>query len=273
MASELQQVTRAPGTLDRITPLILTYNEAPNIGRVLDRLGWAKRIVVIDSASTDATREIVARYPAAEFIVRPFDNHADQWNFGLAQVRTDWVLSLDADYILTEAFTSELSRLALDDGTMGYEASFIYCIYGRELRASLYPPRVLVHRLDRSTHYNEGHTQRLRIDGPVLPIRARVLHDDHKPLARWLTSQQAYARREADFLLSLPPGAATLRQRLRLLGFLTPPLIFFYTLFAKRCILDGWPGLLYVLQRTVAETMIALEIIDRKVRARRAGQQ
>jgi glycosyltransferase involved in cell wall biosynthesis len=42
--------------LDQITPLILTYNEAPNIQRTLDNLAWASQIIVIDSYSTDAAR-------------------------------------------------------------------------------------------------------------------------------------------------------------------------------------------------------------------------
>ena len=254
--------------LGRITPLILTLNEAPNIGRTIDALTWAKRIVVVDSGSTDETLAIVARCPAVEVVHRPFDNHADQWNFGLAQIPADWVLCLDADYILTGEFIDELSRLDLDGAPSGNEASFVYCVHGRPLSASLYPPRVILFRRDRATHYNEGHTQRLKIDGAIQRLESKVRHDDWKPLSRWLSSQQNYARKEADFLLSLPKGAATFSQRLRLIGCVTPVLVFFYTLIVKRCLLDGWPGCLYVLQRTLAETMIALEIIDRRLRGR-----
>ena len=49
--------------LDTITPLILVYNEAPNIERTLQPLQWASRIVAIDSYSTDATLDILKRYP------------------------------------------------------------------------------------------------------------------------------------------------------------------------------------------------------------------
>jgi hypothetical protein len=43
-------------------------------------------------------------------------------------------------------------------------------------------------------------------------------------------------------------------------------LVFFDTLLIKGCIFEGWPGWLYVLQRTLAEIMIAIEIIDRRLR-------
>ena len=71
-----------------VTPLILTYNEAPNIGRVLNCLGWAEEIVIVDSFSTDETREIAHRFKNVRWIDRAFDDHTSQWNSGLAQVST-----------------------------------------------------------------------------------------------------------------------------------------------------------------------------------------
>ena len=57
---------------------------------------------MIDSGSTDKTVEMVRSYPQAEIIHRDFDDCASQWNFGNAKVNSDWVLSLDADYELSE---------------------------------------------------------------------------------------------------------------------------------------------------------------------------
>ena len=66
--------------LDDITPLVLTYNEAPNLSRTLARLTWAREVVVLDSGSTDATHEIAAQFPNVRFEVRAFDDHTTQWN-------------------------------------------------------------------------------------------------------------------------------------------------------------------------------------------------
>ena len=75
--------------LENITPLILTYNEAPNIDRTLKKLSWAKQIVVIDSYSTDETLENLAFYPQVKVFKRKFDTHATQWNYGLEQVNSE----------------------------------------------------------------------------------------------------------------------------------------------------------------------------------------
>src|SRR6266699_2830500 len=99
--------------LDHITPLILTYNEAPNIRRTLEQLRWARDIVVVDSFSDDETLEIVSSFPQARVFQRQFDSFASQCNFGLREtgIDSEWVLSLDADYILTPELIKEMAAL------------------------------------------------------------------------------------------------------------------------------------------------------------------
>src|ERR1041384_386635 len=97
---------------NEVTVLILTFNEAPNIGRALERLSWAKEILIIDSGSTDGTLiSAQAAHPNVKVVTRPFDSFAGQCNFGLERITTEWVLSMDADYILSPEFISELARL------------------------------------------------------------------------------------------------------------------------------------------------------------------
>ena len=106
----------------------------------------------------------------------------------------------------------------------------------------------------------------MTIDGEVRGLAGVLYHDDRKPLARWVSSQQRYAREEADHLLGSPPAALTRADRLRRLGWPMPLGILFYTLIVKGCLLDGWPGWYYALQRLFAETLIALELLGRRLR-------
>lgn len=252
--------------LDDITPLVITYNEAANIARTLDRLVWARRIVVIDSGSTDETLEIIRSYPQAEVIHRPFDDFACQCNFGIAQVATAWVLSLDADYELSEELVTELRNLRPDASIAGYRARFIYRIYGRPLRGTLYPPRTVLYQKDRGSYRNEGHGHRVVVAGKIAPLSGAIFHDDRKPLAGWIASQQGYARREAEHLLASDRKALGRIDRIRLAAWPAPAAVFIYTLFFKGCLLDGWRGWYYALQRLLAETMIALEVVDQRLR-------
>ena len=251
--------------LDQITPLIITYNEAPNIRRSLEKLRWAQRIVVIDSGSTDETLTILASYPQVTVIQHRFSDFASQCNFGLTQVTSPWVLSLDADYELSDALVEELGTLALDSGPAGYQVRFVYRIYGRPLRGTLYPPRTVLYRKDRARYRNEGHGHRVILDGKVQRLEGLIYHYDRKPLARWLASQQSYALKEVSYLTEARTTPLTRTDRIRRTAWLAPIGVFFYTLILKGCLFDGWPGWVYVLQRVVAEAMIALNLIERRL--------
>ncbi|MGC4095636.1 MAG: glycosyltransferase family 2 protein [Nitrospira sp.] len=192
---------------DCVTPLILTWNEAPNITRCLDKLRWAKRVVVIDSGSTDNTEQLARAFSNVEFIVRSFDNHTAQWNFGLAQIASPWVLSMDADYILDSDFEQELATRTVELTISAWMARFHYVISGLRLRGSLYPPRAVLFQKAKCRYVPDGHTQRLEIEGPSSFLNAVIDHDDRKPLSRWILSQDAYAKLEAVKLMEADLGA------------------------------------------------------------------
>ncbi len=253
--------------LDQITPLIITFDEAPNIGRVLEKLTWAQRIVVIDSGSTDGTLNILKGYPQVSVINRPFVEFAGQCNFGLTQVSTLWVLSLDADYELSDDLVAELRTLSPGGQTAGYRARFVYRIFGRPLRGTLYPPRTVLYRKDLARYSNEGHGHQVTVNGEVTELKNVIYHDDRKPLARWISSQQRYAREEANYLLGSSGAKLSRIDKIRAIGWPAPILVLFYTLFAKGCIFDGWPGWHYALQRLIFEVLTAIEVVDRRLRS------
>jgi glycosyltransferase involved in cell wall biosynthesis len=253
---------------DEITPLLITYNEAANIGRTLDKLRWAKRIVVIDSGSTDESLAIMKTCAQVEVIEHAFVDFASQCNFGLNQITTRWVLSLDADYQLSDTLIEELASLQPSDGVFGYRARFVYRVHGHPLRGTLYPPRTVLYRKDRGQYRQEGHGHRVSGTGQVLPLRGVIYHDDRKPLARWAESQRRYAREEAEYLLAREPRSLGRTDRLRRMGWPAPLGVLPYTLLLKGCLFDGWPGWYYGFQRLAAETLIALEINDRRLRRR-----
>jgi len=252
--------------LEHITPLIITYNEAPNIRRTLDKLGWARRIVVVDSGSTDETLNILRSHSRVDVLSRPFSDFASQCNFGLTQVTSPWVLSLDADYQLSDDLVSEIKSLSPAYDVGGYIVRFIYRIYGHSLRGSLYPPRVVLYRKNQAVYRNEGHGHRVTVSGRVVPLVAPIYHDDRKSLSHWFASQQRYARQEVEHLISSDRTKLSKTDRIRLAAWPAPLGVAIYTLVIKGCLLDGWPGWFYALQRTLAEIIMALEIIDERLR-------
>lgn len=249
----------------KITPMILTFNEEANIARTLEKLAWAPDILIIDSGSTDATLEIIRQWPQVRVVTRAFDSFADQCNFGLEQIRTDWVLSLDADYVLTDELVKELQALQEEPEVAGYTSRFTYCVHGRPLRASLYPPRTVLYKRSLAGYVNDGHGHKVRIRGLIRPLQATMLHDDRKPLDRWLAGQVRYSRSEACKLLGTKRQDLNLPDRIRCGIWYAPLIVLGYTLFAKGLVLDGWPGWFYAFQRTLAEIMLSLRLLERKL--------
>ncbi len=107
-------------TLEQVTPLILTFNEEANIVRVLDSLKWARQILVVDSFSKDRTMDILRSDPRIRVCQRAFDSFEAQCNYGLKLVETEWVFSMDADYVVTDPLADEMALTIADPKMDGY---------------------------------------------------------------------------------------------------------------------------------------------------------
>jgi glycosyltransferase involved in cell wall biosynthesis len=245
--------------LAQITPLILTYNEAPNIARTLNSVSWAQDIVVVDSFSNDKTVEIVRSFPHVRLFQRAFDCHSNQWEFGLREtgISTPWVLALDADYVVSSELTRELEHLEPGADTVGYRANFLYCVNGKKLRSGIYPPVTVLYRRDAASYVQDGHTQRVALQGSIENLSVPVLHDDRKSLKHWFASQARYTQLEAEKLRAANPSDLGLADRMRRWRIVAPPAMLVYCLIVRGGIFDGWAGLYYAFQRAMAELMLS----------------
>ena len=251
--------------LEKITTLILAYNEAPNIRRTLQRLTWANSIVVIDSYSTDETLEILYSIPQVEVFQRKFDSFAAQCNYGLEKIASEWVLSLDADYVLTDELIDELKRLQPEGEVNSYSAQFKYCVFGKPLHGTLLPPRKVLYKREKATYENDGHAHRVNVEGKSATLSSYIHHDDRKPLSRWLWAQDRYMIIEAKKLTHTSDDELSLGDKIRKQKILAPFIILFYCLILKGGILDGWHGWYYAFQRMLAETLLSIRLIEYKL--------
>ena len=250
--------------LTDITPVILTYNEEANIGRVLGKLSWAREVVIVDSHSTDRTPHIIGEFPNTRVFPHVFENHAAQWTYAATQtgIATDWILTLDSDYVLSKELIEELSKIDPGEDVAGWEASFRYFIHGHALRRSIYPPRIILCRRDRAHFYQDGHTQRLAVTGCVRRLQNPVFHDDRKSLTQWVAAQDRYARLERAKLRTTDRAELAIADRLRVHGILAPVAVLLHCLFVKGLIFHGFSGWYYTYQRAIAEFLLSLYVME-----------
>jgi glycosyltransferase involved in cell wall biosynthesis len=259
--------------LQSVDVLVLTYNEEANIARTLDALKRFPRVVLLDSGSTDRTLQIAREYSNVRVCTHAFENHAAQWNWGLTGcgLTSPWLLALDADYVLDPELVDEIAALAPQPDVGGWRVRFRYCVHGRALSASLYPPVVILFRREQARYVQEGHTQRLVPAGRVLPLAGKVSHDDRKSFSVWLAAQDRYARIECEALRSTPWSALNWRDRIRRMVVIAPWLVPLYCLTVGRGLFDGRAGLFYALQRGIAEAILSAHLLGREITGREAG--
>ncbi len=259
--------------LDQLTPLILTYNESPNIRRTLQALTWAKEIIVVDSFSSDETLDILHEYPQIRIFQRVFESFADQCNFGLSKINTEWVLSLDADYLLTQELIEEIVNIPADTIVNSFSIKFKYCVFGKPLKGTLLPPRRVLYRSRSASYRNDGHGHRVDVNGTSQQLSSYIHHDDRKPLSRWLWAQDRYMVLETQKLLSTPVSELSLGDKIRRTKILGPIVVLLYCLFLKQGLWDGWHGWYYAFQRCLAEILLAIHLIEAENLKKRASEE
>lgn len=270
----------------KISALILTFNEECNIRNCLESIRDLDDILVVDSGSTDQTCAYAKEY-GARILTRPFDNFANQRNFGLDEgnLKNDWVLHLDADEVTTKEFLDTIMSLKPSSEIEGYRAPSKIIWNGHWLRYSgIYPTYQVGLARQRMRFRQVGHGQREALSlEKIATLSEPYLHYNlSHGLAHWLRRHIVYAEAEAVQLLSERAGKApyireliasnsTIRRRAlkqfvnRLPIILRPLLRFIHSYFIRRGFLDGRVGLQYALMLACYETMIVSHVLDKKI--------
>ena len=187
----------------RLSVIIITRNEAANIGDCLDSVKFADEHIVVDDNSNDATAEIAAR-KGARVVTHAFRGFGEQKNFALSLAEGDWVLSLDADERVTPSLRAEIETSIGRPGPDGYEFPRLSSFCGRPMRHSgWYPDYVL--RLFRRGHArftDDAVHERVVCDGPVARLREPLLHTPVVRLEDALSRMDRYSTAGAEMLVA-----------------------------------------------------------------------
>jgi glycosyltransferase involved in cell wall biosynthesis len=248
-----------------ISVLILTLDEEINIASCLESVRWCDDVVVLDSLSRDATREI-ARSAGARVVERRFDDWASHQNWAVRSIefRHPWVLYLDADERCRDDLRDEArARATREAPESAFRIRRRDYLMGQWLRhAQLYPTWLVRLFRPERVRYERLVNPVATVDGPIGALHA---HIDHYPFSHgvghWIARHNRYSDLEAIELRKLTAGAPSsgvrdvlssdpnLRRRaLKDLFYRMParPLAkFFYYYVWRRGFLDGQPGLMY----------------------------
>ncbi len=271
------------------TVIILTKNEETDIERCIRSVeGWVKRIVIVDSGSTDRTVEIAERLGVEIVRHEPFVDYGRQFNWAIdnLRIKTTWVFRFDADEVITPELRKELEKElehhATDDVSgfmMRYKVEFMgrYLMHG-----GFYPfQKITIFKYGKGRFEERAMGEHIVLsEGRCVYLRNDAIHHTLKTLDLYINKHNWYATREVQdyfdvrsgrenaLLDGQPERAKKLRDGLyyRLPMFLRAKLFFWYRYYLRLGFLDGTPGYIFAfLQAYWYRTLVDAKIYERNL--------
>ena len=168
-----------------ISVAVIAKNEADRIGDLLNSADFADEVIVVDSGSSDGTQEL-CRKMGAKVIFNPWPGHVAQKQFALESTKNEWILSLDADEMVSEALVQEILEAVknADSNVSGFSMPRLSKYLGRWIKhGGWYPDRkVRLVRRGRGTWKGVNPHDKLVADGKVVRLKNPIYHHVYRDI-------------------------------------------------------------------------------------------
>lgn len=223
----------------KITATVITLNEERRIGQALASVAWADEIVVVDSGSTDATRDIARQY-TDRVLVHDWPGYAAQKNRAAAEASNDWIFSLDADECVTPELAASIAAVRDRGPTApGYRAARRAWYIDRWIRHGGWYPDWQTRLYDRRRAQFEGPFvhESVSLPEPPATLAGDIEHHTVESLS------DHHRRIDGYTTLAARQRVASGRRFSAARAVLQPPVTFLQTYLLKQGFRDGAAGL------------------------------
>jgi len=189
-------------TPHRLSVVMIVKNEAHNLAISLPPLvALADEIIILDSGSTDNSRQLAEQYGAKWFVNTDWQGFGRQRQIAQSYATGDWILALDAD----EEITDELKQSILQaiqqkpDNTV-YGIKRIDCIFGHEIDNPHWAIKAHWRLYPKSFGYNDNlvHESVVLNDAKTAVLKGFMRHHTAETPLFWLSKRLEYAKAWAD---------------------------------------------------------------------------
>ncbi|MFO0830256.1 MAG: glycosyltransferase family 2 protein [Phycisphaerales bacterium] len=270
-----------------IEVVIPAFNEEVNLPHALRSVvGWADRVWVVDSESTDRTRDIATQM-GASVVVQPWLGYARQKNWALDNLpfQSDWVFILDSDEAITDALREEMlgvaGRPASGVPEAGYYVNRLTYFLNRPIRHCGYYPSYNLRFFKRGrARYEEREVhEHMIVDGTTARLRHDMTHEDRRGLEHLIAKHNRYSTLEArelrrEQLSAEKKELPELERGIALRRFLKRNVLpklplsglwrFMYMYVLRLGFLDGVAGLRFCLLLSTYDLFISLKLAEQR---------
>ena len=192
-----------------LTVIILTYNEEIHIRRCLENVcPIAKKVIVVDSPSSDRTVQICQEFDNVDVVVHKYPgNQAEQFNWALVnlKIETEWILRLDADEYLTPELVEELKEKLprMDEGVSALSLSRARAYCGKVLHHGIVNGIWItrIFRIGKARYEKRLMDEHLSVEGEIVRMEHQFVDDNRMTIGQFTIKHEGYASREATLLL------------------------------------------------------------------------
>jgi glycosyltransferase involved in cell wall biosynthesis len=268
-----------------VTVVIPTFNEQINVPHALRSVvDWADQVFLVDSESTDRTREI-AESMGARVVVQKWLGYAKQknWAIDTLPIETHWVFILDADESVTPELRDEMLAIAAKDPATVVQSGFyvnrLTYFLSRPIRHGGFFPsyNLRLFKHGRARYEDREVHEHMIVDGPTDRLRGMMLHEDRRGLEHFIAKHNRYSTLEArELWKGRGTGRGQHAEELELgiafrrwLKYTVQPKLpfvgvwrFLYMYVLRLGLLDGVTGFRFCLLLSIYDTFIGLKLAE-----------
>jgi len=224
-----------------ITAIIITLNEEENIEKCLQSLTWVNEIIIVDSGSTDRTQEIAKKY-TNYFFYSEWEGFGSQKQKALDKASSEWILSIDADEIITDELREEIIKIiGSKDFLNGYKIPRRSFYMGKFIKhCGWYPDYVTRLALRNNCYFSDDIVhERLVLNNENTGFcKFNIEHYPYKNITHHIEKINKYSELSAIKMFENNQEVSWLKI------LITPFFGFFRAFFLRLGFLDGWQGLI-----------------------------
>ena len=222
-----------------MSAIIITKNEEKNIKNCLSCLDWVDEIIIVDSNSSDKTREI-SKKTGAKIYICSKESFDERRNLGKKKAQNEWLLYVDADERVSDKLKKEiLTKIKNPEGNSAFEIPRLNIFFGRPMKHGGWYPNYQTRLIRKSNlqHWFGKIHESPRIKGKIGKLKNHFVHLSHRSIKESFEKSAVWTQMEADLFIkaSHPP--------IKVYHLIKVPLSeFINRVFIKKGFLDGTVG-------------------------------